>query len=194
VALTEPRSGALWHRRARCWVAFSVAGPAAQVGKLLVLAAERRSILIWNPRACQVGEEESAAGREWHACPSVSISDIDIDGVSCYTLPRIFRDDELRADKKKVIYSFPPSTALLTHASQFESFKLGGAPPALSSRTSRTLSHLCSHSHNISVSVAVSLKVKSQTLKCSIYGPCRHAPCEKIPRVKNCYGGSSSHQ
>jgi hypothetical protein len=49
------------------------------------------------------------------------------------------RDDELLADKKR-----------------FESFKLGGAPPALSSQSSRRHSHSRSHSRNVSVSVSVS--------------------------------------
>jgi hypothetical protein len=66
------------------------------------------------------------------------------------------RDDELLADKKRVTHSFPPSTTPLTHASQFESFKLGGAPPALSSQSSRRHSHPRSHSRNVSVSVSVS--------------------------------------
>ncbi|KAN0131044.1 hypothetical protein V8E53_011177 [Lactarius tabidus] len=49
------------------------------------------------------------------------------------------RDDELLADKKR-----------------FECFKLGGAPPALSSQSSRRHSHSRSHSRNVSVSVSVS--------------------------------------
>src|SRR6266571_4876535 len=59
-------------RRARCWVAISVAGPAAPGGQLLVLAVCRRSILTWHHCGCQVGEEEGGAGREWQACPSSS--------------------------------------------------------------------------------------------------------------------------
>jgi hypothetical protein len=66
------------------------------------------------------------------------------------------RDDELLADKKRVTHSFPPSTTPLTHAPQFECFKLGGAPPALSSQSSRRHSHSRSHSRNVSVSVSVS--------------------------------------
>lgn len=58
------------------------------------------------------------------------------------------RDDELLADKKSVTYSFPPSTTPLTHASQFESFKLGGAPPAFSSQSSRRHYHSRSHSRS----------------------------------------------
>ena len=71
------------------------------------------------------------------------------------------RDDELLADKKRVTYSFPPSTTPLTHASQFESFKLGGAPPALLSQSSRKHSHSRSHSRNVSVSVSPSLSFSS---------------------------------
>jgi hypothetical protein len=66
------------------------------------------------------------------------------------------RDDELLADKKRVTHSFPPSTTPLTHAPQFESFKLGGAPPALLSQSSRRHSHSRSHSRNVSVSISVS--------------------------------------
>jgi hypothetical protein len=44
----------------------------------------------------------------------------------------------------------------LTHAPQFESFKLGGAPPALSLQSSRRHSHSRSQSRNVSVSVSVS--------------------------------------
>ncbi|KAN0131273.1 hypothetical protein V8E53_010977 [Lactarius tabidus] len=50
------------------------------------------------------------------------------------------RDDELLADKKR-----------------FESFKLGGAPLALSSQSSRRHSHSRSHSRNVSVSVSPSV-------------------------------------
>jgi hypothetical protein len=71
------------------------------------------------------------------------------------------RDDELLADKKRVTHSFPPSTTPLTHAPQFESFKLGGAPPALSSQSSRRHSHSRSHSRNVSVSVSPSLSFSS---------------------------------
>src|ERR1700744_5285649 len=71
------------------------------------------------------------------------------------------RDDELLADKKRVTYSFPPSTTPLTHGLQFESFKLGGTPPALSSQSSRRHSHSCSHSRNVSISVAPSLSISS---------------------------------
>jgi hypothetical protein len=65
-------------------------------------------------------------------------------------------DDELLADKR-VTHSFPLSTTPLTHASQFESFKLGGASPVLSSQSSKRYSYSRSHSRSVSISVSISL-------------------------------------
>lgn len=71
------------------------------------------------------------------------------------------RDDELLADKKRVIHLFPLPTPPLIDATQFESFKLGGAPPASLSQTNRRHSHSRSHSRNVSISVSPSLSFSS---------------------------------
>ena len=71
------------------------------------------------------------------------------------------RDAEFLADKKRVTSLFLASslysTTPLTYFVQFESFKLGGAPPATQSNSqSRRHSHSRSHSRNVSVSISPS--------------------------------------
>ena len=71
------------------------------------------------------------------------------------------RDAEFLADKKRVMFCFlassPYSTTPLIYVAQFESFKLGGAPPATQSTSqSRRHSHSRSHSRNVSVSISPS--------------------------------------
>ncbi|KAH8996978.1 hypothetical protein EDB86DRAFT_3076906 [Lactarius hatsudake] len=63
------------------------------------------------------------------------------------------RDDEFLADQKRVTYSLSLPTPQFIDASQFESFKLGGAPPAQSTRRH---SHSRSHSRNVSISFSSS--------------------------------------
>jgi hypothetical protein len=69
------------------------------------------------------------------------------------------KDDEFLADKKRVtsffLVSFHQMTPL-TYATQFESFKLGKAPPAGLSSQFKRHSHSRSHSRNVSVSISPS--------------------------------------